>query len=40
MPRIIDDWWPWLYAKIHNKKNRLRNYKEDILLIDFVNIGA
>ena len=40
MPRIIDDWWPWLYAKIHNKKNRLKNYKEDILLIDFVNIGA
>lgn len=40
MPRIIDDWWPWLYAKIHNKKNRLKNYKEDILLIDFVNIGT
>lgn len=40
MPRIIDDWWPWLYARIHNKKNRLKSYKEDILLIDFVNIGA
>ncbi len=38
-PSIIDDWWPWLYARLHNKKNRQQNYKEDILLVDFVNIG-
>lgn len=39
----IDDIWPWLYAKTHNKKN-IASYMEkdhaesDILFIDFVNI--
>lgn len=38
-PKIIDDWWPWLYAKLHNKKNK-EKYKNDncYLLIDYVNI--
>ena len=34
---LIDDLCPWIYAKLHNKKN-LEKYKNDkiILLIDFV----
>lgn len=39
--RIIDDWWPWLYARFHNKKNIEKVKKEnkfDFLLLDFVNI--
>lgn len=37
-PRIIDDWWPLLYAAIHNRKNLAKGTKDDILLIDFVDI--
>lgn len=34
--KIWDDWCPWIYAKLMNKKN-LANYKsEDWLLIDFI----
>lgn len=33
----IDDIWPWLYAKFHNKKNLKKQYDSDIL-IDFVEI--
>lgn len=34
----LDDWCPWLYARIMNKKN-IANYKsKDWLLIDFINI--
>lgn len=35
----LDDLWPWLYAKLRNKKN-IRNYKDEdgILFIDYVNI--
>lgn len=36
-PKLIDDWWPWLYAKTHNRKN-LKEGSEGILLIDFVNL--
>jgi hypothetical protein len=36
-PKIIDDWWPWLYAKLHNKKNK-EKYSDKNLLIDYVNI--
>lgn len=34
---LIDDLWPWIYAKLHNKKN-LDQYKDSdiILLIDFI----
>lgn len=39
--RIIDDWWPWLYARLKNKKN-YKVWKEqgekDCLFIDFVNM--
>ena len=34
----IDDIWPWLYAKTHNKKNRKKGTTKDCLFIDFVNI--
>ena len=38
--RIIDDWWPWLYAKLRNKKN-ITKFKEDhkddeYLFMDFL----
>lgn len=34
---LIDDLWPWIYAKLHNKKNIKKYKNEDIfLLIDFV----
>lgn len=35
---ILDDWWPWLYARFMNKKN-LKKYKDsECLMIDFVQI--
>ena len=34
----IDDIWPWLYAKLHNKKNRKKGTTKDYLFLDFVNI--
>lgn len=37
-PRIIDDWWPWFYAKTRNKKIREEGTDKDVFLIDFVNI--
>ena len=41
-PKIIDDWFPWIYAKLNNKKiyqqYPINNNEEAILLIDFVNI--
>lgn len=37
-PRLIDDWWPWLYALIHNHEIRTVGTCDDILLIDYVNI--
>ena len=41
--RIIDDWWPWLYAKLRNKKN-IAKFKEDhkedeYLFMDFLNMS-
>lgn len=38
LPKIIDDWWPWLYAKLHNRKVKAKGTDKDVLLIDFVNI--
>lgn len=34
---LIDDLWPWIYAKIHNKKN-IQKYKDQdvVLWLDFV----
>ena len=37
-PKFIDDWCPWLYAKLKNKKIIKNGSDKDILLIDFVNI--
>lgn len=34
----IDDIWPWLYAKLHNKKNYQKGTDKDVLFLDFVNI--
>lgn len=38
-PKIIDDWWPWLFAIRNNKKFFKEGTDKDILLIDFVNYG-
>ena len=37
-PKYIDDWWPYLYAKTHNRKIREKGTDCDILLIDYVDI--
>lgn len=37
-PKIIDDWWPWFYAKTHNEKIIEKGTDKDILLMDFVNL--
>lgn len=37
-PKLIDDWFPWIYAKLHNKKNISKGTDREVLLIDFVNI--
>ena len=37
-PKLIDDWWPWLYARLHNRKILREGTDKDILLMDFVNI--
>lgn len=34
-PQLIDDWWPWLFARFNNKD--IPEYiDEDILLIDYI----
>ena len=38
-PKIFDDWYPWLYARIHNKRNIKKGTNKKFLAIDFVNIG-
>lgn len=35
-PKIIDDWWPWIYAYRNNKKIIKNGTDKDVLLIDFV----
>lgn len=37
-PKLIDDWYPKLYAKKNNKDNIKQGTDKQILLIDFVNI--
>lgn len=37
-PRLVDDWWPWFYAKTHNRYALATGTKSDIMLIDFVDI--
>lgn len=34
----IDDFWPWLYAKLYNKKNYAKYDGTGVLFLDFVNI--
>lgn len=34
----IDDLWPWLYAKLHNKKHRQECNKKKWALFDFIEI--
>lgn len=34
----VDDLWPWLYAKMHNKDNYKKGTDKDVLFLDFVNI--
>lgn len=38
-PKLIDDWIPWIYARLNNKKNLKKGTSADILHIDFVNYG-
>lgn len=38
-PKIIDDWYPRIYALFNNKKNIAKGTDKDVLLIDFVNIN-
>ena len=35
---ILDDWFPWLYARLNNRSNLLHGTDHDILLLDFINI--
>ena len=37
-PYLIDDWFPWLYARLQNKKVLKKKIDADILAIDFVDI--
>jgi len=37
-PKIIDDWWPWFFARQHNRDILAAGTKKDILLMDFVDI--
>lgn len=37
-PHLLDDWWPWLYAKRKNRENIQAGSKNRFLFIDFVNI--
>lgn len=38
-PKIIDDWYPRIFAKLNNKEIIKQGTDKDILLIDFVNYG-
>ena len=37
-PKLIDDWWPWLYAILHNRSIRKIDKGAEILMIDYVDI--
>lgn len=36
--KIFDDWCPWFYAKIMNKKNLAKGTDKDYLMLDFLHI--
>ena len=35
---VLDDLWPWLYARLNNKKNRERGTDKECLFVDFVDL--
>lgn len=35
-PKIIDDWWPWLYARLHNNKALAKGTDKEYLMLDFI----
>lgn len=35
-PKWLDDWWPWLFARLNNKKIVKQGTDKDILLIDYI----
>lgn len=37
-PKLLDDWFPWLYARLHNRRNIEQGTDKEVLLIDFVDI--
>jgi hypothetical protein len=37
-PRLIDDWWPWLYAWVHNEAIKITGTEKDILLVDYIDM--
>ena len=37
-PKLVDDWWPWLFARRNNRSILAAGTKKDILLIDFTDI--
>lgn len=36
--KIFDDWCPWFYAKLMNKKNLAKGTDKDYLMLDFLHI--
>lgn len=35
---ILDDWFPWIYARFNNKRNIKKGTDKEYLMIDFVHI--
>ena len=35
-PRWLDDWWPWLYARLNNNKILKNGTDKEFIMIDFV----
>lgn len=35
---LIDDLWPWLYAKLNNRKAKLECDKNELLILDYVQL--
>lgn len=33
---ILDDWWPWLYARVHNKDNVAQGTHLEWLFLDYI----
>jgi hypothetical protein len=37
-PKFLDDWWPWLYASLHNRGNWKRGTDKAFMMMDFVDL--